>query len=112
LDDEAQGFVAVIRRSAQRMSRLIDDLLAYSRLEQRPIAMRHVNLQNMIKSIAAERAADVDVRGITLRINVPDVAAQVEPEGLAQSLRNLLDNALKFTRHNLPRFDRDWGRAA
>ena len=97
LDDEGKFFVNTIRTATEMMSQLIDDLLAYSRLERRAFAATSVNVRPLLQALIAERAEEVHARGVTLKIDIPDATVTAEPEGLAQALRNLLDNALKFT---------------
>ena len=98
LDEEGRGFVQTIRRAAQNMSQLIDDLLAYSRLERRALQHGLVDLRALVESLVAERTEEVSARGVTLQVDTPAVTVSADPEGLALALRNLLDNALKFTR--------------
>lgn len=97
MDDEGRFFVNTIRTATVRMSQLIDDLLAYSRLERRAFAATSVNVRPLLQALVAERAEEVHARGVTLAIDISDATVTAEPEGLAQALRNLLDNALKFT---------------
>lgn len=97
LDDEGKFFVNTIRTATEMMSQLIDDLLAYSRLERRAFAATSVNVRPLLQALIAERVEEVHARGVTLKVDIPDATVTAEPEGLAQALRNLLDNALKFT---------------
>ncbi len=96
LDDEGRAFVQTIRGAALQMSRLIDDLLAYSRLERRAFALGRVNLRALVEALLAERADALQAGRVALSVDVPDQSVTAEAEGLAQALRNLLDNALKF----------------
>lgn len=98
LNPEAQLFVRNIRTAAQQMSRLIDDLLAYARLERRSMAIGTVRPLPIIESLLAEYQEEIERRKITVMVDVPDIAVAAEAEGLMLVLRNLLDNALKFTR--------------
>jgi signal transduction histidine kinase len=88
LDDEGRTFLHTVRHAAEQMNQLINDLLAYSRLERRALA----------EALVAEYAEEMRERGVGLTVDVPCQAVMAEAEGLAQALRNLLDNALKFTR--------------
>ncbi|MCX7670534.1 MAG: ATP-binding protein, partial [Anaerolineae bacterium] len=102
LDDEGKSFLVNIRTAAMRMERLIEDLLAYSRLERRPITIGATAILPLVHLVIAERAADIEQRGVQLTVDVPQTTVRAEPEGLMQALRNLLDNALKFTRDAKP----------
>ena len=54
--------------------------------------------QALIKIIVAERADEVAERGVAVSVDLPETAVAADPDGLTMALRNLLDNALKFTR--------------
>jgi signal transduction histidine kinase len=97
LDEEGLSFVKIIRRAAQNMSQLIDDLLAYSRLERRALHSGQVDINGLLESLLAERGEEFRARGVTLRVDLASATATADAEGLAQALRNLIDNALKFT---------------
>ena len=98
LDEEGRFFVSMIRQATAHMGELIDDLLAYSRVERGrpklgPIAVEPV-LASVVDAVAAEAAAG----SIALRSEVePGLTVLGEREGLGLALRNLLDNAIKFT---------------
>ncbi|MDO9598534.1 MAG: PAS domain S-box protein [Azoarcus sp.] len=96
LDDEGRIFVRNIRAGVKQMARLIDDLLAYSRMERRSLQRMDVNLGDVVRGILAERVAELEKGPATIDVDVPDMLVKADPEGLAQVLRNLVDNALKY----------------
>ena len=98
LDDEGRTFLHTIRHAAEQMKQLINDLLAYSRLERRAMRTTSINPRALVEALVAEYAEQMRERGVGLTVDVPCQAVMAEAEGLAQALRNLLDNALKFTR--------------
>jgi signal transduction histidine kinase len=98
LDDEGRRFISVIRRSTLHMNRLIDDLLIYYRLERRPQQPGLVELRPLIESVLSEFADEAERRGVVLQVGVPSVTCNLDTEGLALIVRNLVDNALKFSR--------------
>jgi len=98
LDEEGRTFLYTIRSAAQQMNQLIDDLLAYSRLERRAMTTRSLNPRPLVEMLVAERADELQARQVTLSVDIPCATVTAEAEGLAEAVRNLLDNALKFTR--------------
>jgi hypothetical protein len=98
LDEEGRAFVNTIRRAAHSMSQLIDDLLAYSKLERRILQPGLVDLRGLVESLLAEREEEVAGGAVTVSVDLPPATVTADAEGLAQAVRNLLDNALKFTR--------------
>jgi signal transduction histidine kinase len=97
LDDTGRDFLSRIRASAGRMSRLIDELLQYSRIEKRPGERGAVALAPLLDELLDELAGEIQMRGI--RVTVDLVAGEVigEREGLREALANLLSNAVKFS---------------
>ncbi len=99
LDEDGRMFIHSIRRATDQMHQLINDLLAYSRLERRAIVKGPVHLPTLLQDILTEYEGEIRESHVTLAINLPCETVSAEPEGLGQALRNLIDNALKFTRH-------------
>ncbi len=98
LDEEGRTFLHTIRRATEQMNQLIDDLLTYSRLERRSLTPGRVNPRTLVEALLAERSADIGQRRVSLTVDIPCEFVVADPESLTLALRNLLDNALKFTR--------------
>jgi signal transduction histidine kinase len=98
LDEEGRTFLYTIRNATQQMNQLIDDLLTYSRLERRAMRTGSLDPHLLVEMLVAERADELQARQVTLSVDIPCGTVTAEAEGLAEALRNLLDNALKFTR--------------
>lgn len=97
LPPEAQRYLQVVRANAQQMGRLIDDLLALSRLSRQPVRRRTVELRHIVEEVFNGFAPDLEDRAVDLRIgSLPPCAA--DPNLLKQLYMNLLSNAVKFTR--------------
>ncbi|MGH7111547.1 MAG: ATP-binding protein, partial [Stellaceae bacterium] len=102
-DPEArERFLAIMQQQAARMTRLVDDLLALSRVElnEHVPPQGRVALAPLLREIADAlelRAGARDMR-IVLRLppDLPEVIG--EREELVQVFQNLLDNALKYGR--------------
>lgn len=96
LDEEGRNFLKVIRGASQQMSRLIDDLLDYSRMERRPMKSGTVNIGSLINSILFEKREEIKERGVDVEVTLPFETLRGDADGLALALRNYVDNALKF----------------
>ncbi|WP_170130617.1 PAS domain-containing sensor histidine kinase [Sphaerotilus hippei] len=97
LDDEGREFVGTIRRATEHMARLIDDLLAYSRIERSRPALAPVALAGLVQACVGERQDELQRRGVRLTLALGPERVVADTRGLQLVLRNLLDNALKFT---------------
>ena len=97
LDDTGRDFLSRIRASAGRMSRLIDELLQYSRIEKRPGERGAVALAPLLDELLDELAGEIQARGIRVTVDLAAGEVTGEREGLREALANLLSNAVKFS---------------
>jgi two-component system OmpR family sensor kinase len=91
----------VIQDEAQRMSRMVSELLDLARIESGQIVMRRetVHLNAVLRDCMDKLTLRAQQTGVTLNTQVPDNLPVVLGDGdrLAQVFTNLLDNALKHT---------------
>jgi len=99
LGDEGRFFIDNTRSAAGQMQQLIDDLLAYSRVERRTQAIGPLRLQTVLKVVLNELTHDL--APVTLRLDIDEQNVLADREGLAIILRNLIDNAIKFSRQHI-----------
>ena len=81
---------------------LIEDMLAYSRMERRTLQSVPLDLAALVQAVVAERAQMIEQTGTRLNVDVPVINVRADRDGLAVVLRNLLENALKFSRNAQP----------
>lgn len=98
LPEPAQADLDRVRSEAHRMSQLIDDLLAFSRLGRQAIQKQSVDMQALVQEVLAEAYLDID--GSHYQIVVGELPpCQADLALLKQVWVNLIGNALKFTRY-------------
>jgi len=97
LNDEGRAFLKTIQSSSGEMSQLIDDLLEYSRLERREFKSDSVDLGPLITTVVEQKKREAAETSIDFVVDVNGGSIVADPNGLTQSLRNYLDNAVKFT---------------
>lgn len=97
LDDEGRFFLETIHGSSEEMSQLIDDLLEYSRLERREFTAACVELGPLITEMVDQKKREVTGDPVDFVVHVNGGRVVADPNGLTQSIRNYLDNAVKFT---------------
>jgi len=98
LDDEGRRFVERIRKGVQQMGDLIADLLAYSRIERRDMVHEPVALLPLVEQIVDSYHADIQKQGAEVHLAMEPFTLPLDREGMAVVLRNLIGNALKFSR--------------
>ena len=98
---ESRRFLEIIHRHAERLGRLLSDLLDLSNieLERAPLHLRPVSLLDVTRQAVASLAPQAEGKGIRLDVamaeDLPPVLA--DRDRLAQILVNLVDNAVKYT---------------
>ena len=97
LDEQGRQFLSRIRAASERMADLIDDLLQYSRIQQRPIERRPVALKPLLDPLLADLAGEIAARGLTVTEELAVAEIMSERQGLQEALANLLSNAVKFS---------------
>ncbi|MGE0098079.1 MAG: ATP-binding protein [Hydrogenophaga sp.] len=102
LDDEGRQFIGRIRRGVHQMGALISDLLDYSRMERRTMESQQVDLMPLIELVIEGHGADIRTAGTQLHLKVEPMVLQLDREGLALVLRNLVGNAVKFSKGRSP----------
>lgn len=103
LEDEANNrrFLGVIRKNAQRMHRLIDDILELSSIEAGKISVqpKRLNLSALVNEVFTNLSAKAGEKRIRLENTVAkDTIVSADAVRLEQILTNLVDNAVKFNR--------------
>ena len=103
IDDEKnnQHFLAVIRKNAQRMHRLINDILELSSIESGKIILepKKANLFALVEEVFTNLSTKARDRKIKLTNQIPkDTFIFADVVRLEQMLTNLIDNAVKFNK--------------
>lgn len=101
LSPEAQRYLGLVRNNALDMDKLIDDLLAFSRLARQELATKRVSPKEIVNLALKELESALEGRAVELTIaDLPDCKA--DPALLKLVYINLLENAIKFTRGKDP----------
>ncbi|HET7651223.1 MAG TPA: ATP-binding protein [Gammaproteobacteria bacterium] len=96
LDDEGRRIISVIVRNSEKMSTLIDDLLAFSRVGRNPLTATRVNMTALVNKVHSELTASGDYP--STRFSIGDLPeASGDQAMLTQVWTNLLGNAFKYS---------------
>ena len=101
LDSDADEFIAYAVDGSNRMQVLIRDLLAYSRAGTNGKALREVASESALKEALANLRATIEDSGADVTYD-PLPTVTTDSVQLAQVFQNLVGNAIKYRRAELP----------
>jgi signal transduction histidine kinase len=100
LTEEQRGYLDVVDHNADRLLRLVDDLLLVAQLEAGQLVVRRVELD--LAAVARQAVAEAQPGAAANEINLTldadvSVPLQADKGRMFRTLGNLLSNAIKFT---------------
>jgi two-component system phosphate regulon sensor histidine kinase PhoR len=99
-DENNQRFLAIIRRNANRMHNLIDDILELSAIEAGNVQVNaeEIELHPLVNDVLTSLASKALARQVVLdNQSGPEASVFADARRLEQMLTNLVDNAIKFS---------------
>jgi len=99
--EETKKFIDIILKQAERMNRLVEDLLTISNIEMKQAVLHFesVCLNKVVSNMISLIATKANLKKITIHNNVSDnfPPIKADKDRLTQIVVNILDNAVKFT---------------
>jgi signal transduction histidine kinase len=97
---EQRDFLDILERNAQRLLRLVGDLLFFAQVESRKLALEvgEVELASVVDECVEAQQPAADEKQVTLAVDVDSLPPlRADRSRLVQLLDNLVANAIKFT---------------
>lgn len=102
--EETKKFIDIILKQAERLNRLVEDLLTISNIEMKETKLdfEEVSLNMAVNNVVSLVDTKAKSKNITIHNNVRENLAPIKADRdkLTQIFVNLLDNAVKFTPEN------------
>ena len=99
--DKRRTYYQAQERATRRLSRLVESLLDFGRMEAgaRPYRLERMDVGQLVRSVVEEFRQEMDSNNLVMDCVSPDGGPVVngDREALAQALWNLLDNAVKYS---------------
>ncbi len=101
LDAAAQKYISFAVNGAGRMSALISDLLAYSRVSTRVRPFQPVEMDQVVRDVLGNLKTAIEESGATVSYDTMPAVLGDQMQ-LMQLLQNLMSNAIKFRKPGVP----------
>jgi two-component system phosphate regulon sensor histidine kinase PhoR len=103
-EGKRRAYYQAQERATRRLSRLVESLLDFGRMEAgaRPYRLERLDIGRMVRRVMEEFKLETDSNNLVMDCDIPDKGTKVnaDREALAQALWNLLDNAVKYSGEN------------
>ncbi|MDC7987302.1 GAF domain-containing protein, partial [Rhodoplanes sp. TEM] len=101
LSERGNRYIDTIVESAISAGTLVDDLLGFSQMGRATLTPVAVDMDALVADLRRRMEADTHDRNVEWRIE-PLAPTRADPIMLRLAMQNLIDNALKFSRHRDP----------
>jgi signal transduction histidine kinase len=102
IDEKGQDFLARVIQGAQRLNRLLDDILALSRSQRIGPPAEVIDGETIVTEALKRLDGKIDSTKANIRVGKNFDALRVDRIWATQAIYNLIANALKFTRNGEP----------
>jgi two-component system phosphate regulon sensor histidine kinase PhoR len=100
-EDKKQEYYRIIMRESERLSRLINNILNFSRMDsgRKPYQHAPVDINELVQSVFSDYNEHIRAEGFSFSLgtadNLPEISG--DSEAIRESLINLIDNAVKYS---------------
>jgi PAS domain S-box-containing protein len=101
LSPKAKDYFSRMQNAAQRMQRLIEDLLTYSRTNTAEKKFEEVNLNDLVNEVRSDLKESIESKRATIIVE-PLPTLQLIKFQFAQLITNIFTNAIKFSKADEP----------
>ncbi len=103
-DEKRYEYYRIINQESERLTRLINNILNFSRIEsgRKEYKFSNVNINDIIKSVFDMYSYHIEQEGFILstELNEQIPTAHVDKEAVSEAFINLIDNAIKYSKED------------
>ncbi|MBU0691169.1 PAS domain-containing sensor histidine kinase [bacterium] len=102
--DQRKRYMHIVLDEIDNLSKIVDDLLDYRRLEENSLTMEDelTDLNECVAMAIGQFAEETERREIEMKVTIPEEIAPIHlpPDALMRILMNLIQNAIHHTMHS------------
>ncbi|MBX2877137.1 MAG: PAS domain-containing protein [Saprospiraceae bacterium] len=102
LDEEGKEYLHFIKDGAARMSKLIRQILTYSKLEESEVQFQNTSIQDLLDEVFHDLQTLIVEKQVKIALTVPDFQIYCQPERIKMLFSNLIINGIKFNESRVP----------
>ena len=99
--EKQQGYFKMIVQESDRLSRLVENILDFSRMEEgrKEYRFEPLDPSPWLRTLVADFVTEIAMHGTVVEADIPDGLPPIsaDKEALGSAVRNLLDNAVKYS---------------
>jgi len=99
--EKQRGYFKMIVQESDRLARLVENILDFSRMEEgrREYRFEPLDPSPWLRKLVPDFGSEIAANGVTVEANIPDGLPSISADGqaLGSAVRNLLDNAVKYS---------------
>ncbi len=101
IDPSQRRLIAMVEQNAQRLARIVDDVLDVARARQQHVLplSEQITLDTTVRALAEEWVRQTQGHGVLIALDAPGRDVRFDAEHLRRILVNLLDNAARYAGH-------------
>ena len=101
LNPDQRNFLGIVKNNADRLIRLIGDILDLSKIEagRLQLQMRLINIDDLVKEVISNIRVLAEDKDLEMEVSIPERLPRIpiDPDRIRQVLINLISNAIKYT---------------
>lgn len=115
LDEEGKEYLNFVKDGASRMSRLIRQILIYSKLEKAEVKYQTIAIKDILDEVVHDLCALTTEKQAQIELKVENVNICCQAERIKMLFSNLITNGIKFNESAIPKIiielqeeDQEW----
>jgi signal transduction histidine kinase len=100
-DEKQRGYFKMIVQESDRLSRLVENILDFSRMEEgrKEYRFESLDLSPWLRTLVADFVTEIAAQGAAVEADIQDGLPPISADkaALGSAVRNLLDNAVKYS---------------